>query len=272
MSTTQDEYDQIRQAIMADRSYKNDDERLIAFKGTYQEMIHSEEAVAEWDMEFYPPSLKFESSFFLFFYIITNFFVYFYMDDMFIVSLTVLGFIFISPMLLMFPPICYKHKFTKSGFYVLKYKKGKKARKIIMILYLVLATFAVVYAMMTVGFMAFAGAGAGVLGLFSFITIVAKENRVTEAYFPWNGILIVDAENNRSFWGDDCRFDLNIYEVRTELKDYEKIKNLILGFIRSETYFTDTGYDFNSEKGKQANKILEKELPFYMDEYRNIDF
>ncbi|MCM0148723.1 hypothetical protein KCN56_09140 [Photobacterium galatheae] len=272
MSTTQDEYDQIRQAIMAERCYKNDDERLIAFKGIYQNIIHSEEAVAEWELEFYPPSHKVELFLFVLFYIAFNTFIYYYVGDSVVTTLIASGVILFSPMLLMFHPICYRHKITQSGFYVLKYKKGKKIRTIILKIYLVLASFAVIYALMTVGFMAFAGAGAGVLGIFVFIAIVAKDNRVSEVFFPWRGVLIAEAVNNSGFWGDDCRFELNNYELRSELKDFEMIKDLILKNIRNESYFTDTGYDFNSEKGKQANKILEKELPFYMIEYRSIDF
>ncbi|WP_459780980.1 hypothetical protein [Photobacterium sp. R1] len=86
-----------------------------------------------------------------------------------------------------------------------------------------LGAFAVLYAMMTIGFMAFAGAGAVALGFLSFITIVAKENRVSEVYFPWHGLLIVVAKNNSGFWGDDYRIDLNNYEVRTNKNDYENI-------------------------------------------------
>ncbi len=77
--------------------------------------------------------------------------------------------------------------------------------------------------MMTIRFMAFAGAGAVALGFLSFITIVAKENRVSEVYFPWHVLLIVVAKNNSGFWGDDYRIDLNNYEVRTNKNDYENI-------------------------------------------------
>ncbi len=145
MTCTQSEYHQIRKDIIADRSYKSDDERLTTFKEKYQNIIASEEGVAEWDIKFYPKYLKFESAFFLFFYILINVFVYFYVSDMIMTSLTLLGFMIFSPILLMFHPICYKHKFTKSGFYVLKYKKGKKARKVILALYLVLGAWCLVH-------------------------------------------------------------------------------------------------------------------------------
>ena len=197
-------YDSIRQSVMNDTTLDDNHARLVSFMEQYKEHIKNEPAVIEWEANLWE---RYTREIFVFIYCGLFFFTvsgYIFSDNTIVqetnrnlgifVMLT-LAFLIVMSL----SPERYYHKITSTGIYVYSYKRGKAYREKLVKGLLVVGGIAAVILLFILGPMAFAGAGAGTLGLLS-LAAMAKDKPPKEFALPWEAIFAVGVDEHNGLF------------------------------------------------------------------------
>ena len=268
---TKEQYEAIRQSVMNDPELKDDTERLQQFSNTYKDIILAEPAIMEWEFDHWERQTVGEGLIGLFITVLAGVLAAFSPDFLVVAVGLGLLMLFINAMLTY--PIRFKHKLTESGVYIYRYKRGKKIRQFLAALLLLITVVAGIVSTFYMGLMAFAGAGAGMLGIFTFYALIQKQDKVKEVAQPWEGIFIVTANLTNSILRKDRNFVLhyvevkctvkNYEDVKCTVKNYEDVKEAIKSHVRQDAFYKEGGVPFDFDKRNEVVNKLHVEQPFY---------
>ncbi|MCG7500230.1 hypothetical protein MHO82_25615 [Vibrio sp. Of7-15] len=257
-----EQYEAIRQSVMNDPALTDDTARLQKFSDTYKDIILSEPAIMEWKFDHWDKNTVGDFYIMMISIIIAATFSIFAMPDdwfFFTGGISVI-LLFINAMLMY--PIRYNHKLTESGVYVYQYKRGKKIRQLLAGLLLLITVVAGIILTFYMGLMAFAGAGAGMLGIFTFYALVQKQDKVKEIAMPWQGMFMISAYSKNSFLRKDRYFFIHYMDVRCSVNDYERVNEIITSKMREGVLYTEND-DYFTDEMDNSIKRRKLELPFY---------
>ncbi|MCG7500216.1 hypothetical protein MHO82_25545 [Vibrio sp. Of7-15] len=261
---TKEQYEAILQSVMNDPELKDDKARLQQFSNTYKDIVLAEPAIMEWEFDHWEKQTVSEFNSAITFIIFAAIFsVYAMSENWYMFTGPLAGIIIFINSMLMYP-IRFKHKLTESGVYVYRYKRGKKIRQFLAGFLLLITVIAGIVLTFYMGLMAFAGAGAGMLGIFTFYALIQKQDKVKEAAIPWQGMFLVSDYSKNSFLRKDRNFFIHYMDVRCSVNDYERVKGVIKSKMREDVLYTEEeNDDYCSDEFHEAIKRRELELPFY---------
>ncbi|MCG7499620.1 hypothetical protein MHO82_22400, partial [Vibrio sp. Of7-15] len=233
------------------------------FSNIYKDIILAEPAIMEWEFDHWEKQTVSEFNSAITIIIGTTIFGLFVIPDYwFYLTGIIAGLLtFINAMLMY--PIRFKHKLTESGVYVYQYKRGKKIRQFLAGFLLLITVIAGIVLTFYMGLMAFAGAGAGMLGIFTFYALIQKQDKVKEAAIPWQGIFLVSAYSENSFLIKERRFVSHYMTIRCSASDYDEMKSIIRSKVREDAAYTESAHLGFTDEVNDALKRKEEELPFY---------
>ncbi|MCG7500231.1 hypothetical protein MHO82_25620, partial [Vibrio sp. Of7-15] len=251
-----------------DATLKDNPSRLVSFMEHYIKHIKNEPAVMEWEMNLWESGSR-EGAIFL---ILLGFFIsisgYLFFDDVgaqqlfIIIGLgLILLFVFITAMYV--APECYYHKITPTGVYVYSYKRGKVYREALVKGFLIVGGIAAVVLLFILGPMAFAGSGAGTLGLFKLAAMV-KDKLPKEFALPWEAIFAIEVDEHNGLFRKKKIFSVQLQvDMVCDIKNYSEVRNILDHYKMECTQYIKPGR--KNRQTAEFEKLMEeseKEIEF----------
>ncbi|QUJ69847.1 hypothetical protein KDD30_16875 (plasmid) [Photobacterium sp. GJ3] len=248
---------------MRDQALLDDSSRLVVFMERYVSLMKDESAILEWEKDVWVKGLRLILLImFVFLFSIT---VFVYLDNN--KGGIIIGSIFLSSMLLIGLLSCYpdrhQYKITETGIYFRGYRRGRRFRqsafKFMMIVCIPLVLFSLIWG----GPMIFAGAGAGMLGIFA-LPAMMKERKPKEMAIPWEAIFIFCNYTEKSFTKED-KVIIPQYQIKLRCNGElaNRVEDIIREKMRPDCIYTEDYFsDIESDDLKFAKEKLMDELPF----------
>ncbi|MCG7499617.1 hypothetical protein MHO82_22385 [Vibrio sp. Of7-15] len=263
-----EQYEAIRHSVMNDATLKDNPSRLVSFMEQYIEHIKNEPAIMEWEMNLWERDIR---EIFVFIFSCLLFFTisgYIFSDNKetqeVIRNLGVFLICMQSFFLAMsLSPERYYHKITSTGIYVYSYKRGKAYREKLVMGLLVVGGIAAVVLLFILGPMAFAGAGAGTLGLFS-LAAMAKDKPPKEFALPWEAIFAIEVDEHNGLFKKKKIFSVQLQvDVVCDAKNYSEVRNILDHYKMECTQYIKPGR--KNRQTAEFEKLMEeseKEIEF----------
>ncbi|MCG7499618.1 hypothetical protein MHO82_22390 [Vibrio sp. Of7-15] len=265
-----EQYEAIRQSVMNDPVLKDNPSRLVSFMEHYIEHIKNEPAIMEWEMNLWE---RYTREIFVFIYCGLFFFTvsgYIFSDNTVVQEtnrnlgiFVMLTLAFLIAMSL--SPERYYHKITSTGIYVYSYKRGKAYREKLVMGLLVVGSIAAVVLLFILGPMAFAGAGAGTLGLFS-LAAMAKDKPPKEIALPWEAIYFMEyIEEDRWLEKERMICLQGHIDLICNIDNYQEARRHIELYLREDLYIIkDIFSECESLYFLKVQEKIEKEIDFLL--------
>lgn len=263
-------YDSIRQSVMNDTTLKDNPSRLVAFMSKYKDHIKNEPAIMEWEINLWE---RYTREIFFFFFSCLFFFTisgYIFSDNKETQEvIRNLGFFLILMhlfiVIMSLAPERYYHKITSTGVYVYSYKRGKEYREVLVKGFLIIGGIAAVVLLFILGPMAFAGAGAGTLGLFS-LAAMAKDKPPKEIALPWEAIYFMEyIEEDRWLEKERMICLQGHIDLICNTDNYQEARRHIELYLREDLYIIkDIFSECESLSFLKVQEKIEKEIEFLL--------
>ncbi|MDO6707213.1 hypothetical protein [Photobacterium sp. 1_MG-2023] len=248
---------------MSDQALLDDSSRLVVFMERYVSLMKDESAILEWEKDVWAKGLRLMllvMSLMLFSMTIV---VYLEYDDGGLIFGTLSFFVMLLIGLLSCYPDRHQYKITETGIYFRGYRRGKRFRqsafKFMMIVCIPLVLFALIFG----GPMIFAGAGAGMLGIFA-LPAMMKERKPKEMAIPWEAIFIFCNYTEKSLMKED-KVIIPQYQIKLRCNGElaNRVEDIIREKMRPDCIYTEDYFsEIDSDDFKFAKEKLMDELPF----------
>ncbi|MCG7500206.1 hypothetical protein MHO82_25495 [Vibrio sp. Of7-15] len=261
-------YDTIRKSVLSDSNLTDRPSQLVAFMEHYIEHIKNEPAIIEWEMNLWE---RYTREIFVFVYCGLFFFTvsgYIFSDNTVVQEtnrnlgvFVMLTLAFLIAMSL--SPERYYHKITSTGIYVYSYKRGKEYREKLVKGLLVVGGIAAVVLLFILGPMAFAGAGAGTLGLLS-LAAMAKDKPPKELALPWEAIFAIEMDEQNGLFRKKKIFFVQFQmDLVCDVNNFSEVRDILNKYKMEQTLYVRQGSeDKDSQAFQDMKDSSKKEIDF----------
>ncbi|QUJ70144.1 hypothetical protein KDD30_18590 (plasmid) [Photobacterium sp. GJ3] len=263
-------YQNIRDSIINDSTIATNEERLAEFMKIYCDIIKKENPLLAWERDKWEGGLRGIFAFVILCSVFISYAIYFFGDEhnkdvgmiLGIGLISIISFL----MLIVLYPERYQHKMTTTGIYIRFYRRGKKVRQRTIRFFLLISIPTVILLFLMMGPMAFAGAGAGALGVFS-IAGVFREKDPVEMALPWEAIFCIYVNDEFGFFSSEKGFNIQfMLDLICDKSNFDQVKQILDAHTMNHLiYMRDYSVDLRSEEFNQLMDIGRKEVPFLVD-------